>query len=32
MSTEQIHEALRVAAVVKAVCATLSAEMALAGA
>jgi alkyl hydroperoxide reductase subunit D len=32
MSTEQIHEGLRVASVVKAVCATLSAEMALAGA
>ena len=31
MSTEQIHEALRVASVVKAACATLSAEMALAG-
>jgi len=30
MSTEQIHEGLRVASVVKAVCATLSAEMALA--
>jgi alkyl hydroperoxide reductase subunit D len=32
MSTEQIHEGLRVASVVKAACATLSAEMALAGA
>jgi alkyl hydroperoxide reductase subunit D len=32
MSTEQIHEGLRIAAVVKAVCATLSAEMALVGA
>ena len=32
MSTEQIHEALRVASVVKAACATLSAELALAGA
>jgi alkyl hydroperoxide reductase subunit D len=32
MSTEQIHEGLRIAAVIKAVCATLSAEMALVGA
>lgn len=30
MSTEQIHEALRIAAVVKAVCATVAAEVALA--
>lgn len=32
MSTEQIHEGLRVASVVKAVCATLAGEMAVAGA
>ncbi|HET9059629.1 MAG TPA: carboxymuconolactone decarboxylase family protein [Acidimicrobiales bacterium] len=32
MSTEQIHEGLRIAAVVKAVCATVAAEAALAGA
>jgi alkyl hydroperoxide reductase subunit D len=31
MSTDQIHEALRVASVVKAVCATVAAEAALAG-
>jgi alkyl hydroperoxide reductase subunit D len=32
MSTEQIHEGLRIAAIVKAVCATLASETALAGA
>jgi hypothetical protein len=31
MTTEQIHEGLRIAAVVKAVCATVAAEAALVG-